>query len=189
VNGDLDVIQKVLGGERNAYAELVRKYEARVRGLCRAMLGGAEPAEDAAQEIFIKCYQALSKFRQDSSFSTWLYRIAVNHCHDLQRKIARRKTESWEALVEKEGERIERLFAVSPERESGPEAPELLHRLLAHLSEKSRTVLILREVQGLSYQAMAETLKCSLDAIKARLKRARRELSGKARHFIRPEGV
>ncbi len=152
------------------------------------MLADPTQAEDAAQEVFIKAYQALGQFRGTASFSTWLYRIAVNHCTDLLRKAARRKTESWEALLEREGEKAEALFAASPHIESS-EHTELLAKLLSHLSETSRTILVLREVQGLNYQQLAEALGCTVDAVKGRLKRARQEMEIKLRHFSKLKDV
>ncbi len=172
-----------MAGNRNAYAELVRKYEGRVRGYCLIVLSNATLADDAAQEIFIKAYQALSQFRGNASFSTWLYRIAANHCMDILRKTARRKTESWEALLEKEGEKIESLFVARSDIKS-TEQKELLAKLLSHLSKKSREILVLREIHGLSYQELANTLECSVDAVKSRLKRARREIEANLRHFL-----
>ena len=94
----------------------------------------------------------------------------------------RRKTESWEALLEKGGERIEALFAASPDAESS-EQTELMTKLLSHLPEKSKTILVLREIHGLNYQELAEALGCTIDAVKGRLKRARQEIETKLRHF------
>ncbi len=185
---DFEIILEVLSGNREAYAEIVRRYEARVRGYCLTMLSDPTAAEDAAQEIFIKAYQALAGFRGNASFSTWLYRIAANHCTDALRKKARRKTESWEALLEKDGERIEALFSVFSDVESSERA-ELVAKLLSHLTEKSKAILTLREIHGLSYQELAETLECSLDAVKARLKRARQEAEIKWRHLFKVRDV
>lgn len=180
---DFEIVLNVLSGNPNAYAELVRKYEGRVRGYCLMMLSNPTQAEDAAQEIFIKAYEALSKFHGKSSFATWIYRISVNHCNDLLRKKIRRKTESWESLLEKEGEQIESIFAVSPNFQTREER-ELLMKLLSSLPETHRTVLILREIEELSYEELSGTLACSVDAVKSRLKRARKELLEKARHFL-----
>lgn len=151
-------------------------------------LADASQAEDAAQEVFIKAYQALAKFRGNAAFSTWLYRICANHCTDLLRKSSRQKTESWDALLEKEGGKIEALFSVPPETQ-GAEHRELLSRLLSCLPEKARSVLLLREIQGLSYQEIADTLECSLDAVKGLLKRARQEIEIKTRHFLKSQSV
>ena len=152
------------------------------------MLADASLADDAAQEVFVKAYLALDQFQMKASFSIWLYRIATNHCLDLLRKRNRQKTESWEALLEKEGPKIEALFSVPPERFS-QEQSELLYRLLSYLPETLRTVLVLREIQDLSYDEIAVTLKCSLDAVKSRLKRARKELVGKLRHLLKTSDV
>ena len=178
----------VLAGDRNAFAELVQRYEGRVRGYCLMMFSNHTMAEDAAQEVFIKAYYALAQFRGNSSFSTWLYRISVNHCTDTLRKAVRRRTESWEALLEKEGERIEALFVTSPDVE-GAERVDLIAKLLSHLPERSRTMLVLREIHGLNYQELAETLDCSIDAVKSGLKRARQELEIKSRHILKAKGV
>lgn len=160
-----------------------------MRGYCLSMLSDSAQAEDAAQEIFIKAYQALGRFRGNSSFSTWLYRIAANHCTDLLRKAARGKTESWEMLLEREGEKIEALLAVPPAVENSTEPGEIVAKLLSHLPEKSRAILVLREIHGLSYQELAEALDCSLDAVKARLKRARQEILSMPRHFSGAKNV
>jgi len=139
-------------------------------------LGDSSLGDDAAQEVFMKAYQALEKFQGKSSLSTWLYRIAVNHCLDIMRKRTRQKTESWDALLEREGERIEAIFSKSEPEQSLEEQKELLNKILAHLPEKSRQMLILREIEGLSYQELAQALNCTQDAVKARLKRTRKEL-------------
>jgi len=182
---DYDIILDVLAGNQNAYAEIVRKYQSRIRGYCVTALRDSALAEDAAQEIFIKAYQALERFQGKSALSTWLYRIAVNHCTDMIRKRARQKTESWEALLEREGEKIEALFSAAAPEQSTDEQKELLTKLLSHLPEKSRQMLILREVEGLSYQELAQALNCTQDAVKARLKRTRKELEIIFRHQLK----
>lgn len=173
-----------MNGDRNAYAEIIRKYEVRARGLCLKMLSDQAQADDAAQEVFIKVYQNLKKFKGESLFSTWLYRVASNHCLDLLRKRRRQKTESWDALLESEGESVAQSFFSegAPAKEVQGQA-EQVEKLLKCLSEKHREVIVLRELQGLSYDELAEALGCSLDAVKSRLKRARQELEKKARHF------
>lgn len=185
---DFVLIQKILQGDQDAYAPLVRKYQSRILQLCGAMLTPTE-AEDAAQEVFVKAYHALARFKGDSSFYTWIYRIASNHCLDLGRKKSRSRTESWDALIEKEGDRIQELLA-SPDRDiENRDDAELVQKILSFLPDTSRLVLVLREMQGLSYEEMATQLNCSLDAIKGRLKRARQEFKEKLRHFIKSEPV
>jgi RNA polymerase sigma-70 factor, ECF subfamily len=147
------------------------------------MISDTVEAEDAAQEIFFKAYQALHRFRGDASFSTWLYRIAVNYCRDLLRKKSRRKTESWDALLEKEGDRLQKILSDPPGTLPAGENADLVRRVLSRLSPEHRMVLVLREIEGLSYQEMSETLDCSLDAVKGRLRRAREEFEKRLRHF------
>ena len=153
--------------EEKAYAELVRTHQAKVLRLCASLLGESD-AEDAAQEIFIKAYRSFDSFRKDAAFSTWLYRIASNHCRDLLRKRARQKTEPLDELPE--------LFLSSGDPRGKTEKADLAEQILLTLSPDERLILTLREVEGLSYQEIAEVLSCSLDAVKGRLKRLREAL-------------
>jgi RNA polymerase sigma-70 factor, ECF subfamily len=185
---DLDIVNRTLAGDREAYAELVRRHHTKMIGLCASLLGNRTEAEDAAQEIFIKAFHSLSSFRQDSSFSTWLYRIASNHCLDLLRRRARQRSESLEALLERSGDKVETLFA-APSDPSSPEMEELAHQILASLPPDYRLILTLREAQGLSYQEIAKTLDISLDSVKARLHRARKLLEKVGQHFLARQNV
>lgn len=182
---DLEIIANVLSGDRDAYSGIVTRYQDRIYSYCLAMLADSIKAEEAAQEVFVKAYQALGRFRGDASFFTWLYRIAINHCKDVLRKTSRSKTESWESLLEKEGEKIEALFAAPRISEDVAGKMELLSRILSCLPEKSRILLLLREAQGLSYEELAETTKCSIDSVKSRLKRTRQEIEKKLRHLFK----
>jgi RNA polymerase sigma-70 factor (ECF subfamily) len=180
---DNELVSQVLSGEEDAYAEILRHHHAWVMGLCRSTLNDQELAEDAAQEIFLKAYRALSQFKKTSSFSTWLYRIASNHCLDLLRHRSRQKTQSLDELMEREGGSLHRLVT-SPENQArSQEDADLVQRTLDCLSPEYRLILTLRETQGLSYQELAETLGCSLDAVKARLQRARKDFKDRLRHF------
>lgn len=185
---DIDLVRQARSGRREAYAGLVRRHHVEVLRLCASLLADASQVEDAAQEVFLKAYRALGRFRGGSSFSTWLYRIATNHCLDVLRRESRNRAESWDELVEREGERLHRLLGPS-RPESALEASDLVRRVLAQLSPEYRAVLILRETQGLSYQEIARALDCSLDSVKARLRRARQELEEKLRHFLGPGNV
>jgi len=181
---DREIIVNILSGDRDAYTEIISRYKDRVYGYCLVILSDPGKAEDAAQEVFIKAYHALGKFRGEASFSTWLYRIAINHCKDVLRKAMRSKMESWEALLEKEGEKIEALFAAPQLSQGVAEQIELISKILSYLPEKSRTLLLLREVQGLSYEELAATMECSVDSVKSRLKRTRQEIEKKLRHLL-----
>ena len=184
-----DLIEKILSGDTEAYAEIVRSYQVKVLGFCTSLLANTTEAEDAAQEVFIKAYQSLKSFRGNSSFSTWLYRITANHCKDLLRKRSRRKTESLDALMEASECEAQKHWEPSFNPASARDASEQIERLLSSLSEEERLVLTLREAQGLSYQEIAETMKCTLDAVKSRLKRASQSLEEKTRHFLTGQNV
>ena len=183
------LIQRIVAGDREAYAELVRAHQARMLRLCTALLGDSTLAEDAAQDVFFKAYQALSSFRGQSAFSTWLYRIASNHCLDLLRKRRRERAESLDALIDTSGEPLHQWLATPQDPTTTLANTELAQRALAQLSPEYRLILTLREVEGLSYQELAETLRCSLDAVKARLRRARQELLERVRHLLGADHV
>lgn len=180
---DPELLSLVASGDASAYAELVRRHHAKVFGLCVSMLGNQTQAEDAAQEVFLKAYQSLDKFRGASSFSTWLYRVASNHCLDVFRKEARLRLESLDALLEAESERIQRLI-IEPGSERRLEEADLIERVLRALPAEYRLILTLREVQGLSYTEIMETMDCSMDSVKGRLRRAREALEDSLRHII-----
>ena len=179
---DSESVRRARSGDRDAFASLVRGHHVRVLRLCLSMLRDACDAEDAAQEVFLKAYKSLDQFAGACAFSTWLHRIAANHCLDLLRRASRRRTESLDASERKEG--AESAAAdPSPEPGASLEAADLAARALAGLPEDYRLILVLRETQGLSYMELAEALECSLDSVKARLRRAREALQEAARHF------
>lgn len=184
VDDDLGLVEKASRGDRMAFADLVRKHEVKVRGTCRAILGDFALADDAAQEVFIKIHRSLADFRQDSLFSTWLYRVTINHCRDELRKAKRHKHQSLEQLIEEKGSSVELAAATQAPTSSGVmDAREQLSQVLESLSPEYREVIVLREIRELSYQEISQTLNCSLDAVKARLKRARQYLQENLRHI------
>jgi RNA polymerase sigma-70 factor (ECF subfamily) len=186
---DKGLVLQVQAGKTDAFAELIRRHHPWVIGLCRSTLDDHTQAEDAAQEVFLKAYRNLARFQGTSSFSTWLHRIASNHCLDLLRSRSRRKTQSWDELLESEGERIERLLATPQDEGRAQEDADLVKRVLACLSPEYRMILTLREVQGLSYEEIAAAMDCSLDSVKARLRRARQDFAGHLRHLSRTLNV
>lgn len=141
--------------------------------LCGVLLSDRVSAEDAAQEVFLKAYRNLAGFRNDSSFFTWIYKIACRTCFDHLRARARRPAE---ALTDDHPD-----SSANRSVESG----ELLQKLLGRLSEDARAVLVLREMDGLSYEEIAHVLDCSVDAVKSRLRRARES----AEEIGRKEGL
>jgi RNA polymerase sigma-70 factor, ECF subfamily len=180
---DNELIERVLAGSREDFAELVRRHFARVLGLCASMLGPSA-ADDAGQEVFLKAYARLKDFRRDSAFSTWLYRVASNHCLDQLRRDARRRTESLEALTERESPGLQRLLAEPGDAARSLEDAELVRAVLDRLPEDYRLILTLRELEGLEYKELMAALDCSMDSVKAKLQRARRLFRETLRHIL-----
>ncbi len=185
---DLEIIQRVRKGDCQAYADIVRRYQVRVLAHCRTMIGQAD-AEDAAQEAFFKAYQSLDQFREDSSFYTWLYRIASNHCLTLLRSKSRKPVESLDAIAEDQKEGLLNLFSQGPDFRDTMDARQLVERVLSALPPNYCLVLTLRERDGMSYEEIAQVMENSVDSVKALLRRARVEVEEKLRHFLPPDGV
>ncbi len=186
---DKEIIKQIKAGHTEAYGDFIREYHKKVLGYCLSMLSNRTDAEEAVQDIFVKAYNSLDRFKGNSAFSTWLYRITANHCLDILRKKNRRKTVSLDALIEDEGSRIEGLFASNRAESSALENRDLADKILATLPADYRTILTLREANGLEYQEISAILGCSLDAVKGRLARARKLLQGNLRHFLEPGSV
>lgn len=180
---DVELAARARAGDRAAFGTLVRRHHPRALRLCALLLADAAEAEDAAQEAFLKAYRGLAGFQGDAAFSTWLHRIAVRHCLDRNRSRSRRRVESLDALVDREGDRLRLLLGGAPDPSRALEAADLAARLLAGLPPDQRAALVLRETAGMSYAGIAEALGCSLDAVKARLRRAREAMVEALRHF------
>jgi len=165
------------------FDSLVEEHFQKVYNLIYRYLGDAEEASDLTQDVFLRAYQSFEHFRGDSQVYTWLYRIALNLCHNRLKQLRRRQRveqESLDAPLKFDGEEIRREVADwthSPETlAEGSELNRLLQRSIRSLSPEHRTVVILRDIQGLSYAEIAEATDSSLEAIKSRLFRARSQL-------------
>lgn len=173
------VIQAVLDGDVNAYELLVKEYEKNVYNLALRMVGNSEDAADMSQEAFIKAYNSLTSFRGDSKFSVWLYRIVSNVCLDYLRSRGRRQTVSLSAEND-DGEDVEIDIAdetQSPERLLDRRLTrDAVRRGLAALPPEHRQILLLREIQGLSYDEIADALGIEAGTVKSRIFRARKKL-------------
>ena len=170
------LIERFKTGDNSAFGDIVLKYQDKIYNLCRHMLGNAHDAEDASQDVFLKAFQALSKFQPEASLYTWLYRIATNTCIDRRRKPV------FESLFggSEEGERLvhdRASDAPSPERlYQSKQLDRTLQESLGKLSPKLRTVIVLKEIEELSYEEIADTLEISMGTVKSRIARAREEL-------------
>jgi RNA polymerase sigma-70 factor (ECF subfamily) len=174
------LVKECLKGDREAFAVLVERYQGKIYNLAYRLLGNADDASDLTQEAFCRAYAKLSEFRGEAAFGTWLYRIANNLCLDELRRRQRR------AVVSLSDEENRRYLQNVPGENPG--AAELcahravlarLHEVIATLPPDQRTVLVLRDIQGLSYEEIAQVMGCSLGTVKSRLNRARRALRDK----------
>ena len=192
---DLDLIDRIQRGDREAFQELVERYQRKVYSICYGMLKDPEASLDVSQEVFIKVYRYLEKFNRDSSFYTWLYRITVNMCIDYIRKHSKaQKVEYDDRLshdnVEAAGEEhiMPSQLGLHPDRVYGrKELREKMLEALETLSEKHRTILILREVEGLSYEEMADVLNISKGTVMSRLFHARRYFQEAMKEYLAGE--
>jgi RNA polymerase sigma-70 factor (ECF subfamily) len=168
-------------GDPHAFARLVALHEGMVLGLATRLLGDAEEARDLAQEVFLQVYRTLARFEGRSSLRTWIYRIVVNQCRNRQRWWRRRRRAAERPLEEISAADEARLAAVSAgdspfDRLARAERARRLEAALGALSFEHRAVLLLREVEGLSCEEIATTLRLPVGTVKSRLSRGREGL-------------
>ncbi|WP_347491534.1 RNA polymerase sigma factor [Desulfoscipio sp. XC116] len=177
------LVQKTKKGDLDAFDELVRRYEAKIYGLAYRFMGNHADASDLTQDTFIRLYKVLAGFRGDAAFSTWLYRIAANICRDELRKRQRRRSVSMDEMIEASPANMPTADdSYSPEETvQRREVQRQVQICLSKLSEDHRLILIMREIQGLSYEEIADVLQCSLGTVKSRISRARNALKEKMR--------
>ncbi|MDE0332392.1 MAG: sigma-70 family RNA polymerase sigma factor [Nitrospinae bacterium] len=167
-------IKRCQNGDRDAFEPLVRQNAGKIQRLVWGMLGERrEDTDDVVQEIFIKAYFALPRFRGDAKFSTWVYRIAVNHCRDYLKRSGPMPLELSEEQIagEPPPEDKEQQDALREVRER--RASEELQILFSRLPEKHRRILVMRELEGMSYDEIGEVLQIRPGTVRSRLNRAR----------------
>ncbi len=191
--GDAELTEKELisllkKGDRDAFNELVARYQSKVINISYNLLSDSEDALDASQEVFIKIYRNISTFRESSSLSTWIYRITVNICRDTLRK--RQRTADTVSITGEDDETQD-----IPDTGSSPELmtehTELqlaVRRAIAELSEEYKTVLTLCDIEGMSYDDISAILRIPTGTVKSRLNRARaalrKKISENREHFF-----
>ena len=185
---DAALVERVRGGDMAAFEPLVEKYRQRVYRLTFNVLRNQEDAWDAAQEAFIKAYRALPTFRGDSAFYTWLYRIGINTAKNYLVAMGRRaptttEFNSDEAEAFEEGEQLRDLN--TPENEMmSRQVAETVNRTLEELPEELRTAISLREIEGLSYEDIAEAMNCPIGTVRSRIFRAREAIAAELRPLL-----
>ena len=178
-----ELIKKAKKGDIAAFEELVRLHEKKVYTIAYKYMGNYEDAGDITQETFIKAYQVIETFRGEASFGTWVYRIAANKALDELRKRKKFQITSLEEEIELEAGSVSKEIAAedaTPEEYYlQQETGQYLQQLLNEMREEYKVVIIMREVEGRTYEEMAKALDCSLGTVKSRLSRARNHLKEK----------
>ncbi len=184
---DRALVERARRGDTAAFDELVRLYQGRIYGLVYHMTGNREDAEDLVQTTFVKAHGSLARFRGQSAFYTWLYRIAVNTAINFVKKRSRHTALSlndMDQAIERDPDYVSLAARESPVRDAAlTELQERLNRALLTLSEKHRTVVVLHDVQGMPHEEIARLLGCSEGTVRSRLFYARRLLQNELLEF------
>jgi len=182
--GDGELVERARQGDREAFRVLVERYQRKVAALAVGMLRNREDALDIVQDTFSKAFQSLDKFKGDSSFYTWIYRIGVNLCIDHQRRESRYvqlggEDDTNDEVVPPSPEDLERdqPFENARSAEIGTRVAEAINEL----TPEHRAVILLREVDGLSYEEISQVLDCPKGTVMSRLHYARRHLQARLR--------
>ena len=180
---ELRFIQRLQAGDRQAFAQLLDTYEARVYRLALRFTGTASDAEDVTQEIFLGIYKSIGNFRGGAALGTWIYRVAMNHCLEFRRK---RKLDS--VPYNEELMLASHDWREDPEQSAGKaELSARVEAALQHLSPQHRDVIVLHELQGLTYQEVASTLNVPVGTVKSRLSNAFRRLRDLLGGYVQAE--
>lgn len=182
---DQELIADCLNGQTHAFGDLVSRYQNRLYNTLVGVLGSVEDAHDVAQEAFVSAFQKLHTFRGHSAFYSWLFRIALNSAVSQKRKLHRIPV-SIDAAREQSGtEPIDRHPDARPEHALETTERQIAVRAaLAELTEEFRTALILKEMEDMSYEEIAEIVGCPIGTIRSRIHRGRVELREKLRGLL-----
>lgn len=184
---DLALVQRVKQGDRSAFDLLVAKYQHKILNLIMRYVKDSSEAMDVAQEAFLKAYRAVPAFRGDSAFYTWLYRIAINTAKNHLVAAKRRPVNLDFELGESEG--FEPFAALrdidTPERLAlTDEIGEVIDKAVGELPDELRTAILLREIEGMSYEEIAQTMDCPVGTVRSRIFRAREAIDKKLRPLM-----
>jgi RNA polymerase sigma-70 factor (ECF subfamily) len=175
------LIRRLQQRDEVAFSEVVRLYQHKVYNLLYRMIGNHEEAEDLAQEVFVTVFKSIDSFRGDSKFTTWLYRVAANHCKNRIKYLSRRSRTSGDGLdgvpehsMEDAGSAPLQSHIDGPDQIlEGLQLEKLLAQAIAALDEEHRLLIVLRDVEELSYQEIGEITSLNEGTVKSRLHRAR----------------
>ena len=175
-----DLLARLRRGDRQAFEDLVRTYQHRVFGVGLRMLGNRAEAEEIAQETFLRAHRALGEFRGEARLGTWLYAIASRLCLNRLASGDRRHPRADDDALD----RVPTSVADAATTLERSELEAALHQAIAALPEDRRIVVVLRDLEGLTYEEIAEVLGLELGTVRSRLHRARLELKAKLERFL-----
>lgn len=185
---DAELVARVQRGDKRAFDLLVLKYQRKVIRLLSRMIRNPGDVEDVAQEAFIKAYRALPQFRGDSAFYTWLYRIAINTARNWQ-AAQNRRPNTVSSSENEEGEtfnQVDNLIDINtPEAMvASKQIVETVNAAIAALPEDLRTAIVLREIEGMSYDDIAQSMDCPIGTVRSRIFRAREAIAAQLRPML-----
>lgn len=183
-----DLVNRARDGDLAAYDDLIRRYQERIYATVYHMTSNHEDANDIAQDVFIKAFQALPKFKGDSGFFTWIYRIAVNRTLNFLKQRKRRQTLSLDEFdfnVEEDPAFVSLISKSNPRRDINlSELQEKLNAAMMRLSEKHRLVVMLHDIQGLPHGEIGKIMDCNTGTVRTRLFYARQQLQAFLSEYI-----
>ncbi|HNO76258.1 RNA polymerase sigma factor RpoE [Nitrosomonas mobilis] len=186
---DQQLVERVQRGDKHAFDLLVIKYQRRLARLLSQFIRDQAEVEDIAQETFIKAYRALPSFRGDSAFYTWLYRIGINTAKNFLVSQGRKAPTTVNSFDNEDAENFEGADALremnTPESElMGKQVAQTVNQSLDSLPEELRTAIILREIEGLGYEEIANIMGCPIGTVRSRIFRAREAVAEKLRPLL-----
>ena len=174
------LIEKAQSGDPIAFEDLIAIHQKNIFSIAYRIAGNQNDAEDMAQEVLIKIFKNLNQFKGNSKFSTWLYRVTTNTCLDMKKKIMKHSSYSLDQNLETdEGSISTEIQDNSPTPEQYAEqnaVQRAVNQAISNLNDQHKKVIILRDVQGFSYEEIADMLGCSVGTVKSRINRARAQL-------------
>ncbi len=189
---DQALVERVQRGDKSAFDVLVRKYQHKVVQLVSRYVRDHSEAQDVAQEAFIKAYRALPNFRGDSAFYTWMYRIAINTAKNYL--VAQKRRLPNVDIDAQEAEQFEGATGLkeyaTPERMLlRDEIEQTIFSAIDQLPEDLKTAITLREIDGLSYEEIAQAMECPVGTVRSRIFRAREAIDSKLRPLVQADGT
>jgi len=186
-----DLARRLQEGNESAFDEIFDLYQRKIYNLCFRMVQNREEASDLTQEVFVKVHRSISQFRGDSHFYTWLYTVAMNTCRNRLEKLKKLRSRERPMVTDENDNSLEDKLAFEKGQAPSPtarmeqaELRKLIEQAIATLPENFRSVILLKEIEHMSYEDIAKIMDCNLGTVKSRLNRARLQLREKLKPVL-----